>query len=414
MGLALEEVSFGLRASALLGDWILNPFFLRLPFAAAGVLSVLLLFQTLRKLGKDFWFSYTAAFFLAVLPWHIQISRSYSLGVLILAAALFFVVLFAKQLVSSFEKVGKIALLLSIFIFLLSILFIPENLRQTVDEERAAVVTTETVFPIRIFSNKYIASYRYRESFIFENLDFGNFFFRGYPRERWGVEEIQKLYLVMLPLLILGFLKLERKLGWLLLTWSALAFSLLAFFEERGPGASLPIIFPLILLTTNGGIFLFNRMKRTKWLVFLLVTLLFLESGSFIKGYFAAFPESLFSPRRAVYQRLVPEVEKLAQTKEQVLVSTRLGDPALFFEFYTKSSFAYLKGDLAQKFEFREFNIWEEEDRYNKLFIDVLPDEPSPSEPLYQEGGRWPQPIKVLTELYDKGRRQTVLVYEYQ
>lgn len=406
MGLALEEVSFGLRASAFLGDWILNPFFLRLPFAAAGVLSVLLLFQTLRKLGKDFWFSYTAAFFLAVLPWHIQISRSYSLGVLILAAALFFVVLFAKQLVSSFEKVGKI-LVLSICIFLLSIFFIPENLRQTVDEERAAVVTTETVFPIRIFSNKYIASYRYRESFIFENLDFGNFFFRGYPRERWGVEEIQKLYLVMLPLLILGFLKLERRLGWLLLAWSALVFSLLAFFEERGPGASLPIIFPLILLTTNGGIFLFNRMRRTKWLVFLLITLLFLESGSFIKGYFAGFSESLFSPRRPVYQRLVPEVEKLAQTKEQVLVSTRLGDPVPFFAFY-------LKSDLGEKFEFREFNIWEEEDRYNKLFIDVLPDEPSPSEPLYQEGGRWPQPIKVLTELYDKGRRQTVLVYEYQ
>jgi len=96
-GLSVEEVNFGLSFSEFLGDWVLNPFVIRLPFSIIGVASVFLFFLAIKKIRKDFWFAYIAALFLALLPWHIGQSRIYSIGLLVFAMGLLLVILFAQK-----------------------------------------------------------------------------------------------------------------------------------------------------------------------------------------------------------------------------------------------------------------------------------------------------------------------------
>jgi len=126
----------------------------------------------------------------------------------------------------------------------------------------------------------------------------------------------------------------------------------------------------------------------------------------FSKNYFSGFTETLFSPRRPIYQELVPTVKSCVKPEERILVSQRLGNPSPFFHFYQRT-------DSLENFEFRTFDIWKETD-LDKLFIDVLPDEATPSEPLYTISGEWPGELKVLKEFHDENLRHKVVVYRFK
>jgi len=303
--------------------------------------------------------------------------------------------------------VGKLGLGLAGVLFLFSILSIPEELQIVVGRQRNIALLANFRVSARPFSNKLIESYRYREKLVFENLDIGNYFFQGHPRERWGVEEIQKLYLAVFPLFLLGLVKLGKKMGWLLLAWSSLAIVLPVFFEVRDPSSTLPLIFTVAFLGANGTVFLFKKMKsKYRLALYLLVTLLIFEFTVFTRSYFLGLQESLFSPRRPIYQELIPAVTSLVGPGERVLVSLRMGDPLPFFKFY-------MGVDSLENFEFKIFNIREEKD-LNKLFIDVLPDDPTPDEPLYDRNDNFLDRVEVLAQFYDRNRRQEIFVYRFK
>ena len=398
-GLSLEEVKLGLIFSKFFGEWVTNGFFVRLPFAIIGLASVFLFFQAVRKLGEDFRFAYVASFLLAILPWHIGQSRVYSAGLLVFTLALVLVILFAKKLRSNAERVGRIGLVFALVVFVLSVFLIPQELRFKVNEQRNTASKLELNFPILIFSNKLIESYRFREKLIFENLDFGNYFFTGHPRERWAIEEPQKLYLAIFPLILLGVSVLGKKLGWFLLGWSSLTLTLSALFGARGPSATLPLVFPIIFLITSG-VF---RLRKLNWSLSFLAIIFILEFLIFSNNYFSELSESRFSPRRPIYKEVTSAVKLLRRPQERILVTNRLGNSSSFFKFY-------LGEDSLKNYEFRYFSIWQEKD-LDKLFVDALPDDPKPDEPLYQQDSSWPVELNVLGEFYDKGKRQNVVLY---
>jgi hypothetical protein len=146
-----------------------------------------------------------------------------------------------------------------------------------------------------------------------------------------------------------------------------------------------------------------KSLRKYFYLIFILFVLEFLVFG---KSYFSGYEENLFSPRRPVYKEIVPWLDRIIKKDEKVLVNQRLGNPEPFFNFY-------LKKKKKRNFEFRSFRIQEEENK-DKVFVDVLPDNPSPTEPLYQEKGGWPKELKVLAEFYDEGLRQKIVVYRYR
>ena len=105
---------------------------------------------------------------------------------------------------------------------------------------------------VSLFSNKIVASYRYREGLFLEYLDFGFYFFAGHPRERSGVEETEKLPVVILPLIILGFIKVSPGLRWLLTGLFFLPISIAVFWADRNSQIVWVILVEMIFLSIVG------------------------------------------------------------------------------------------------------------------------------------------------------------------
>jgi hypothetical protein len=227
------------------------------------------------------------------------------------------------------------------------------------------------------------------------------FFFKGHPRQRGGVEETQKLYLVYLPLIIIGAILMKREFLSLWISFGVLYLVILAAFSLRDSSYSLPLLIPLAIFASEGVSKLIKGKKRVA--LVLVVSLLLAESTIFLYSYFSGFEESQFSPRRPVYRELVPKISGLVRNKKKVFVTERLGNPEIFFSFY-------LGNIELDNYEFSDVNFKENPDT-KALYVSVLPDNPSPADPLYKAEGMWPQEIEVLYEVYENHRRQTIVVF---
>lgn len=112
---------------------------------------------------------------------------------------------------------------------------------------------------VSLFSNKIVESYRYRQGLFLEYLDFGYYFFAGHPRERVGIKETEKLPVILLPLLILGFIKISSNLKWLVTGLTILPISIAVFLADRNSALSWIIVGEAIFLSYIGLKFLIKK-----------------------------------------------------------------------------------------------------------------------------------------------------------
>ena len=403
-GLSLEEATIGLSLAPYLGGWVLNPILIRLASAILGTLSIFLLYFLVNKLSENLRLSYASAFLLSITPWHIQESRIFSVVILIIFTTLFFGFILSDQLKSLLKFLPKFFVALSILLFISAILINFFKVSEKVDAERRIAVNAIPLKLTTIYSNKLVESYRENLASFYEHLDFGVYFFNGHPRQRWGVEETTKLFVSFIPLIIIGITKLKNDLRLLLGAVFIFLLTLLTLFEFRGPSESLPLVFIFVIIAGYGLNYLWEAKKR-QTVFYILLILLFYEFLNFNSLYFSGLTESTFSPRRAVYEEIAGKVSLLREENEKVLVNERLLNPKIFFQFYLKDQ------DL-EGFEFKEYNVWNEQDS-NALFVDVLPYEPSPSETLYTKEDGFPEKLTPLYEISDERLRQKVFVYRY-
>ena len=194
----------------------------------------------------------------------------------ILILILFWIILFFLPRIRLYGKTIGIGILaLSAVILLASIFIIPPEVRQTVELQRRIADQGGLKVPKQIFVNKFVESYKYREGLLFENLDFGNYFFSGHPRERGGVTEILKFWLAFLPLSVIGLIKVHSRVRWFLLSIGSLSIAAVVFLADRSIYANLAITIPVAYFTAEGLIYLLKG--RTEERVLLgLISLLFL------------------------------------------------------------------------------------------------------------------------------------------
>lgn len=396
-GLSLQEANFGLFLSKMFGGFVLTALFVRIPFALLGLSSIFLMFILVFRVSGNFSLAFLSTAILGLSPWHIHESRIFSLGIVILFS--FVLLILALSMVFTAKKFVLPFLLLFLASFSVSSLLENNEVRNRVNYERESAFKSGFRFPTVLFSNKVIEGVRSREEIIFDNLDFGNYLFGGHPRQRWGIEEIQKFYAVFLPLFLVGISKIKFRIKYLVLNSGLLIAAGIVFFSLRSPSATLLLIFPIALIIASGLHFLLKPNK--KFFTSALLSIFAFEVFIWSINYFSDSSESLFSPRRKIYQELVPALVALRQPEEKVMVNERLGDPEPFFKFYSKNT---------NGFEFRNFNIKSEKIDAD-LIVDVLPDAPSPKEALYEENGKWPEEIEVLAVFYDENLRQKAVVY---
>lgn len=400
-GLSLEEVKFGIYLNSFLGNWILNAFLVRLTFFIIGLSSIFLFYYLTKRVFKNAKLSFIATALLTITPWHLMESRILSPGIVLFTLTLFLLFLLGDKIRKDSGKFTKYFLVASLFVFLGSLLVIPNEVRLKVNEQRH-IVREQNGLITKIFSNKFIENYRFREKIIFEHLDFGGLFFKGHPRQRAGVEETQKLYIAFLPLVLLGVLGMRKRFFKFWLSFGIFYLAILSLFSLRGASFSLPLFIPIIFMTSYGLHWVLK--KRLKYVATIFSLLLSIEAVVFGLSYFNGFEEGQFSPRRPVYKSLVPQVLQLTDGKEKVKVSQRLGNPDVFFQFYSK-------GKGLNNFELTSSNFKEDYDT-SALYIDILPDDASPAEPLYKENDKWPNEIDVKYEVYETRKRQTVVIFE--
>ena len=92
-----------------------------------------------------------------------------------------------------------------------------------------------------------------RLSILMENLDIGNYFFAGHPRERVGVEERQKFFFFEFILFLIGLTSPNlKKYGRFLIIYSLIALLAVFIFRWRTFEQTLPLAVPLIVVIALG------------------------------------------------------------------------------------------------------------------------------------------------------------------
>ena len=131
------------------------------------------------------------------------------------------------------------------------------NLREDIQESRTNVVWKRgkvTPSPLTVyFLNWPREVVNQRLSVVMENLDIGNYFFAGHPRERVGVEERQKFFFFQFLLFIVGFTSpYLNKYKKFLVVYSGLVLLAVFIFKWRSFTETLPLAPPFIVLMALG------------------------------------------------------------------------------------------------------------------------------------------------------------------
>lgn len=237
-------------------------------FSILGIINIFLIFFFSLRVYHNIIFSLTSALLLAILPWHLLLIKEHSPYVFILTIILIFSTLLTQKIKTHLKKIGISLIIISAILFLISIIAVPKYTNVEVDFQRTYASLTKFKFLSTPFSNKFIESYRQRDNLLFQNLDFGNYFFTGHPRQRVGVKEIPKFYIFMMPLILLGITKLSFQTKWLVVSLLIFAVALPVPFNDKTIGSGSLLILPIILLSTLG---LYSLKKYAKILLSLIL-----------------------------------------------------------------------------------------------------------------------------------------------
>lgn len=401
-GLSLEEVKFGLLLSNI-SAYFANPIVVRVPFAVLGIVSVYLMYVLIKKYSNSENVALFSSVLTSFLPWHLQESRIFSYGIIFLVVVQVVLIYIHKRVVNPSKNVNYFAKIIMILIAI-SVLVPLTDARDIVNANRLLVTNSSPKILSKVFVNKYIESFRLREKAFFENLDFGMYFFNGHPRERWGIEESNKLFLFLIPLIVLGLFKVDKKH----LKHIMLYFVLFLLFSTitTDKSLNLVLIIPFVALASIGTSF--NKISPSfeKYLYFGITILAIYEILNFNMVYFGNKNNSLFSPRRVVYQDLTKKLSDLNIENANVLVNDKIGDAEIYFKFYLKNN---LNG-----YEFRSFNILKESQDKNKMYVDIVPNEAGPSEPLYTKDGTLPNMLEQIAVFDYFEKRSKVFIYKFK
>ena len=157
--------------------------------------------------------------------------------------------------------------------------FFDMNLKQDIKEARLIVETERGKIPVNttnvFFSNWPMKLISQRLDIVLENLDIGNYFFSGHPRERVGIEEKQKFFFFQFILLIIGFFNMKiRKYKKFLGIYSVISLVFVFIFKWRSFYQTIPLSIPFIIVMALG---LEKVLKWPKKWLFVFSSLTFFE-----------------------------------------------------------------------------------------------------------------------------------------
>ena len=381
----------------------LNEFAVRFPSAFFGTLTVLLTYFLVKELFpklKDSWLPEIAAFFLAISPWHTQLSRAaweanlasffVVLGVLLFLKSLkgrgWFLILSGLAFVATFYTFNSTRVFSPILVLGLA-LYYRKNLWQM---KRwvviSAVVTILLIAPlmphllssegrlrfqeVNIFTdikviettNRWMAqdnntlwsriihNRRVHFALLFLEHYFHHFegkflFISGDGNPKFSLQDVGQLYLFDLPFLLAGvyFLIRRKEKGAFPIFWWLLVAPIPAATARETPHA-LRILdsLPTWQIITAYGFYIFLESIRERrsfiknCLLSTVYCLLLVNVFYYLHNYYAHYPTEFSGEWQYGYKETVDTVEELEDNYDRVVMTKNLGRPYIYFLFYKK------------------------------------------------------------------------------
>ena len=381
----------------------LNEFAVRFPSAFFGTLTVLLTYFLVKELFpklKDSWLPEIAAFFLAISPWHTQLSRAaweanlasffVVLGVLLFLKSLkgrgWFLILSGLAFVATFYTFNSTRVFSPILVLGLA-LYYRKNLWQM---KRwvviSAVVTILLIAPlmphllssegrlrfqeVNIFTdikviettNRWMAqdnntlwsriihNRRVHFALLFLEHYFHHFegkflFISGDGNPKFSLQDVGQLYLFDLPFLLAGvyfLIRRKEKAAFPIFWWLLVAPIPAATARETPHALRILDSLPTWQIITAYGFYIFLESIRERrsfiknCLLFAVYCLLLTSVFYYLHNYYVHYPTEFSGEWQYGYKETVDTVEELEDNYDRVVMTKNLGRPYIYFLFYKK------------------------------------------------------------------------------
>lgn len=396
----------------------LNEFAVRFPSALFGVLTVLLAYLLAKKLFEKESIAFLAATFLAISPWHVQLSRAAfeaNVGLFFSCLGIYAFIKFAKDK-PVWIALSALSFLAALYTFTGQRLFVPLILivlvlqfKQAVLKQIKLVTITALLsgfifWPLFVFATQTLEGrLRFEEVTIFKDLEpinrstryrdqdafswfsaivhnrrllytreylihyFDAFkptflFTRGDENPRFSTREVGQLYIADLPLILFGLYFLISKkhryrllvLGWLLVSPLGPAMA-----RETPHALRMIHILPTYQLIAAFGLYNFYQIFRLKKLLIAISVILI--AGNllyFLHMYYLHWPQNYSGEWQYGYKEAVLITKEKYNEVDHVVVTKSLGRPYIYFLFYMQfDPRQFWQNSNVEKDQFRFINV---------------------------------------------------------
>lgn len=374
----------------------LTEFAIRFPSALFGTLTVLLTYLLAKKLFEKEAIACLAAFFLAISPWHLQFSRGAfeaNLGLFFSTLGIYLFVKFAEG--NKYWIFGSfLSFLAGMYTFTGQRLFVPFILvvlflqfKKEIFKNIKVVALASLMFailfwPLFKFATGTIEGrLRFNEVTIFNDLEPANqstryrqkdnfawwadiihnrrleyahdylthyfdgfnpsfLFTKGDVNPRLSVQEVGELYIIDLPLILLGIYFLfskKQKYTFLIISWVLVSPLGPATARETPHALRMIHMLPTFQLIAAFGFYYFYKQIRFKKIFATSVfALLFLCFIYYINMYYVHWPINYGGQWQYGYKQAVEKVNSLYPQADGIVVTKKLGRPYIYFLLYSK------------------------------------------------------------------------------
>lgn len=389
----------------------LNEFAVRLPSAFFGVLTVLFTYFLTKRIfvnrgttlnrtqNHPEYIALFSSFFLAISPWHINLSRAAfeaNVATFFIVSGVWaflagvqekkkYLILFAILLALSMHTFNSARIVAPLLALVLTIGFWREIFARKKEVFIASLVAFIILLPVIRFFMTPQAALRFREVNIFSDLGVieranqeiandkdvlwskilhnrrfaffveylrhyfdhfnpGFLFIKGDGNPKFSSQDIGQLYLWDLPFFILGVLiLLKKKEGywWIVPLWLLLGIVPAGIARETPHALRIESSLPTFQIIVAYG--LFYSLKQIsniqiKNIVFTtLFFLLFINILYYLHGYYSHYAKQFSGEWQYGYKESINYVKSVARDYKQVIVALDMGRPYIYYLFYTKT-----------------------------------------------------------------------------
>lgn len=401
----------------------LNALSVRLPSAILGFLTVILTYFLAKNLFKNEIMALSAAFVLALSPWHVLVSRAaFEANVatffIILGVFLFwcginkkpvFLIFASLSLTISLYTFNSTRLFLPFFLLALGIIFRNELFKIKKWVVAAGAIGLILLLPLipHLFSKE--GQLRFKEVNIFTDpqpvitanqrsevdknvwwvkiihnrrlgfaLSFAKHYFDHFSADylfisgdinpKFSSRDTGQLYLIELPFLLAGIyllLKRKDKVAALILSWLLLGFVPSATARETPHALRSLVCLPTWQILVGLGlssVLMSLQKKRSKAICYLLLaTGYFLSVFYFLHNYYIHYPKEFSGDWQYGYQKVVNFTKSVEANYDEIWVTNQYGRPYIFFLFY---------GKYEPQFFWQQGKVWVDE--FGFYHVDAL------------------------------------------